>query len=487
MTIQELKSIIAGDETKTLELKKTTGELKDAMHAACAFLNTDGGWLIFGIAPTSLKILGQDVTDNTQRELSQALSGLEPAVTVDVEYVDVPEQAGKKVIAIHFDAFVWGHTPFTYLGRPYYRVESTTKAMPRDMYDERLRANRPQYFAWERQKADGFTTADLDEERIRGTLRLGSESGRVPTTSLTEPITKVLEKLELLTDGVPNNAAVMLFGNKITGYPQLRMRMARFLGNNKMEFIDNQRAEGNFFELLDAGMAFFFKHLSLSGKITGVMREEHLEIPVAALREALVNALCHRQYEKFNLTIGIAIYDDRIEIESPGIFPPQITPENIKEPHGSFPYNPIIANVLFKTTFLENWGSGASRIITACEKQNIPAPTWTTDGGFVRIAFLRPQKQLDPSSTPQVPPKYTPSTPQVQKLIGGMGEFYMSLKDMLNVLGFKDRKTFRESYLTPALSEGAIEQKYPDSPHHPRQMYRLTAKAIEWLKSNQNK
>ena len=58
---------------------------------------------------------------------------------------------------------------------------------------------------------------------------------------------------------------------------------------------------------------------------------------------------------------------------------------------------------------------------------------------------------------------------------------------MLNVLGFKDRKTFRESYLTPALSEGAIEQKYPDSPHHPRQMYRLTAKAIEWLKSNQNK
>ena len=71
MTIEDTKQLIADDEHRTLELKKTTGELKDGMQSACAFQNTEGGWLIFGIAPTSLKIVGQMVTDNTQRELAQ--------------------------------------------------------------------------------------------------------------------------------------------------------------------------------------------------------------------------------------------------------------------------------------------------------------------------------------------------------------------------------------------------------------------------------
>ena len=75
MGIEDIKRIIAGDETRTLELKKTTGELKDGMHSACAFLNTDGGWLIFGIAPTSLKVLGQVVTDKTRQEIANALTG----------------------------------------------------------------------------------------------------------------------------------------------------------------------------------------------------------------------------------------------------------------------------------------------------------------------------------------------------------------------------------------------------------------------------
>lgn len=103
MTIDDIKALIAADESRTLELKKTTGELKDGMHSACAFLNTDGGWLIIGITPKSLKIIGQEVTDSTKREIAQALSGIEPAVDVAVEYVDVPEHPGNKVIAMHFD------------------------------------------------------------------------------------------------------------------------------------------------------------------------------------------------------------------------------------------------------------------------------------------------------------------------------------------------------------------------------------------------
>lgn len=202
--------------------------------------------------------------------------------------------------------------------------------------------------------------------------------------------------MNLLKNGNPTNGAVILFSNNIEEYPQFRLRMARFLGTDKNEFIDNQRAEGNFFDLLDAGMAFFFKHLNLSGKITNhsLQREERLEVPYHALREALINSLCHRQWEKHNLTGSIAIYDDRIEIANPGIFPPQISPESIKEPHESYPYNLKIAEALYKSTYLESWGSGAKRIMDACREQGVEEPTWRWYGGFVIVTFKRPTRNV---------------------------------------------------------------------------------------------
>ena len=510
MNIEELERLIANDENVHLELKKTTGELKDGMHTACAFLNGAGGWLVFGVAPKSLKILGQEVTDNTQREIAQALSGLEPAVSVDIQYIDVTDRPGCQVIAMYFEAFVWGTAPYTYHGSPYYKVESTTKLMPRTMFEERLRANKPNYYAWERQTADGITIDDMDEKLIRGALRLGVEKNRMPATALTEPLSDVLGKLELLNDGVPNNAAAALFSTKLRGYTQMQLRLARFRGTNKIEFIDNQRVEGNFFQLLDAGMAFFLKHLNMSGKIVGFRREENMEVPAEALREALTNCLCHRQMEKYNLTPSIAIYDDRIEIENPGVLPPQLNTETIKQSHSSYPYNPIMAEVLYRTTFLESWGSGASRIMEACKAQNVPEPTWSINGGFICVTFVRPitdpmktpvglqlglcseqvgpklapssyqVRTKHPTSSPQVPPKFPTSSPQVLQLIEVMDEDYMSASNIMQKMELADRKNFNLLYLMPALANCIIERKYPDTPNHPRQQYKLTEQALEW-------
>ena len=505
MTIDNIKDLIIQDESRTLELKKSTGELKDGMHSACAFLNTEGGWLIFGVAPKSLKIIGQEVTDKTQQEIAQALAGLEPAVDVKVVYVDVPEHPGHKVIAMHFDGWVWGERPHTFHGCPYYKVESTTKVMPQDMYDERIRAHQPQMYAWERLVADSVTLADLNENLIRNCIRRGIDGGRIPESALYEPIGDILSKWKLLKNGIPTNGAVLLFSENIDEYPQFSLRMARFVGTNKNMFRDNQRAEGNFFELLEAGVAFCFKHLSLSGKITNhsLEREEQLEIPYHALREALINALCHRHWEKYNLTISLAIYDDRIEIASPGMFPPQITPENIKEPHESYPHNLKVAEALYRMTYLENWGSGARRIIDACQAQGVETPTWCSDGGFVTITFKRPdfksdtikidhkgedaiQKtdsaEEDPSSTPQAPLKHPLSTPQVELLIQKMGNSYMTMREMAEVCNIKDLKYFRESYIKPALDSGVIERLYPKHPKHPKQQYQLTKAAKELIK-----
>ena len=334
---------------------------------------------------------------------------------------------------------------------------------------------------------------------IEELLRLGVEKNRMPATALTEPLEDVLGKLELLNDGGPNNAAAALFSTKLRGYTQMQLRLARFRGTNKLEFIDNQRVEGNFFQLLDAGMAFFLKHLNMSGKIVGFRREENMEVPAEALREALTNSLCHRQLEKYNLTPSIAIYDDRIEIENPGVLPPQLNTETIKQSHGSYPYNPIMAEVLYRTTFLESWGSGASRIMEACKAQNVPEPTWSINGGFICVTFVRPitdpmktpvglqlglsseqvGPKLDPSSY-QVRTKFVPSSYQVRELIGVMTDKYTSLVEIIEHFNVKNKTRFRKEYILPALEEAAIECKYPDTPNHPRQQYKLTEQAIEW-------
>lgn len=389
MTIEDVKQLIVGDEHRALELKKTTGELKDGMQSACAFLNTEGGWLIFGIAPTSLKIVGQMVNDNTQRELAQALSGLEPIVDIRAQYVDIPDSGGKQLIALHFDGWQEGQIPYTYQGRPYIRVESTTRQMPREMYDERLRCSNPGRFAWDAQTADDMTIADLDEERIRNAVRGGIAGGRINASAENDSIESLLDKFKLLKDGKVTKAAVVLFGKNLYHYPQLMLRMAYFRGKDKMVFIDNKQAEGNFFDLLDAGIAFCFRHLSLSGEVKGLRREEHLEIPVEALREALTNALCHRRYDDPRATVSLAIFDDRLEITNPGRLPAPLTPESIKQPHGSYPYNLRIAQVLYLSTYLERWGTGVSRMIDFCREQGVPEPEYMADGYVVKIIFRK--------------------------------------------------------------------------------------------------
>ena len=389
MTIKDIETLIHTDETRNLELKKTTGELKDGMKSACAFLNTDGGWLIFGIAPTTLKMVGQDVTENTRREIAQALTHLEPALDVEVNYVDLPNSNGKQVIVMHFDKWVWGKEPYTYHKCPYYRIESVTKEMPRDMFVERLKAARPHVFAWENQTAESVTLDDMDEERIRNAVRLGIAGGRINASAEGATVETLLGKLKLLNNGKPTNAAVMLFGKNTDDYPQLLLRMACFKGNDKNEFLDNKQEMGNFFDLLDAGTAFCFRNLRLAGKIVGMRREEQLEIPAEALREALINALCHREYDNPRASVSLAIYYDRIEIVNPGHFPAQLTPENIKLQHDSFPFNLKIAQVLYQTTYLESWGSGVRRMVKLCEAQHLAEPEYRLGNNTVTVIFRR--------------------------------------------------------------------------------------------------
>ena len=403
MTIEDIKRLIANDESRVLELKKSTGELAKGMQTLCAFLNADGGWLFFGITP-KLEIVGQNVTDSTQREIAHEITKIEPAIRLPLEIVDVPGHPDCCVIGIHAEAAKFGDAPYTYDGRAYYKVESTTVLMPRSMFEERLRRSDPSRFAWESQTPSFLHLEDLDENMIRKSIMYGISKGRMPATSASEDTMTLLDKFAMVENGKIKNAAAALFTKRPQDYPQFLLRMARFRGNEKRDFVDNMRLSGNFFELLDAGLAFLFKHLNQSGVVKGIRREEQLEIPVEALREALTNALCHRQLDSPSGSVGIAIYDDRVEIENAGHLPNELTVETIKQPHRSYPRNPIIANALYMTAYLESWGTGVSRMIDACKTAGVPEPKYSTDGLFVWITFKRPNLYTYSDTNPDTNP-----------------------------------------------------------------------------------
>lgn len=329
MNLAVIERRISGGETSTLELKKSTGQLNRVGETLCAFLNGEGGTAIVGVTSEG-KIVGQAVTDKTRREIAALLDRFEPPPAVEVEYVDLAD-TGRKLIML--EARLKGEArPFTFDGRPYQRVETTTSRMPRERYEslllDRMHARR----RWENQQAQGVEIDDLDHEEILRTVRLGIQTGRLPEGTGTE-IGEILDRLKLRDQDRLLDGAVVLFAkDPLPDYPQCKLRLARFKGSDKSEFLDNRQVHGHAFHILEQGMEFLLRHLPIAGRFEPgrVERIDEPLFPVAALREALVNALCHRDYAITGGAVDAAIYDDRLEIWSDGTLPFNQRPEDLK-------------------------------------------------------------------------------------------------------------------------------------------------------------
>ena len=212
----------------------------------------------------------------------------------------------------------------------------------------------------------------------------------MPESTDVNDVIGLLDGFKVRKEGALRNAAAVLFCKEDTDYMQCLLRLARFKGKDNQIFIDNKQITGNIFRLIDAGMAFCFNHLSLSGVINGTYREEHLEIPAKALREALVNALVHRLYVKRGSSVSLAIYDDRVEIINPGTFPSYLTMAELRAGNMSELRNPTIAKVMYSRKTVETWGRGIKLILDECAKANLPEPQILAGGGYTRTVFMRP-------------------------------------------------------------------------------------------------
>ena len=389
MTLEELKKLIADDEGETVEVKETTGQRRDACETLCAFLNKDGGTVVFGVTKKG-KLTGQLMADTTKRDLFEVFQKFEPAADIEVSYVPVDDT--HTAIVCHVDG--GNRKPYIYDGKPYKRVQSSTTVMSQEEYERMLLARGGFRSEWEDQPNPELSLDDLDLDVIRDTARKAVRVGRLDESVDIENAATLLDHFKLRKNGTLLNGAAVLFGKADRiDYPQLEIKMGWFKGTDQRVFLDNSHVQGNVFKLMDAAMAFCFKHLNLAAWTSGkIVRDEKLEIPADALREALVNAFAHRSYENRSQTIYLAIYDDRVEIKNPGKFPPDFNLARLYSPpiQHSEPRNEKVARVLYLRKSIETWGRGLTRIANECNRVGLPVPEVKEKYGCVTTVFRRP-------------------------------------------------------------------------------------------------
>jgi ATP-dependent DNA helicase RecG len=358
----ELEQLVKRGESETLEFKKSTAQVRRAMETLCGMLNGAGGVVLIGVTPEG-KIYGQEISDKTLRGVAEQICHFEPPADIRQMRIDLGDN-GKEVLVLEAQPDPT-RRPYVFNGRPYQRVGPTTSVMPQEVY-HRLLAERPDSSTrWETLPAEGYGLAELDQEEILRTVRLGIAAGRLPESTGND-VPDILHRMGLVKEGRLNNATVVLFGTRfLPDYPQCQLRMARFRGVDKSEFLDQRQIEGHAFDLLDEAMLFLRRHLPVAGRIVPGLfeREDEPLFPLEALREALVNAFCHRDYTIAGGAVSLAIYDDRMEIWSDGTLPAGLSPADLKRDHPSKPRNPLIAKVFYLRGIIERWGRGTQKIV----------------------------------------------------------------------------------------------------------------------------
>lgn len=393
MDLADLQRLVGFGESAQLEFKRTTGERKEVAKTLCGMLNGRGGTVLIGVHDDG-RISGQQVNAGTQADIAAELGRIEPSTMPSFEVIAF--SGDRSVIALTVPG---GGGPFMYEGRPYIRVGPTTRAMPKAQYDllvlERLHGSN----RWENQQAHNVAIDDLDGAEVRRTIDEAIRRGRMDDPG-TRNIAELLRGLRLTREGVPLNAAVVLFGRGdalLPDYPQCVLRMARFRGTDKREFIDNRQVYGNAFDLIIRAQRFLRDHLPIAGRILPNVfeRQDDPLYPPAALREALANALCHRDYGIGGGGVNLAIYDDRLEITSAGGLPFGLTVAELLQPHTSRLWNPLIAEVFYRRGIIEAWGSGTLKMAELNRAAGLTPPEFEARPGEVTVRF-RSGRELGP-------------------------------------------------------------------------------------------
>ena len=337
-------------ESETLELKKSTSELKEALISIASILNKhQKGELYFGVGHDG-KVVGQTVTENTLREVSRAISEhIEPKIFPKVNEVVIEE---KHCVHVEFSG---NNVPYYAQGRAYMRVGDEDRQMSAKELERLILQKNQERMKWDKEICKEAKISDISTQKLKWFLKKAGKSF--------DTVENSLKKLGLLSQGKLLNTAVMLFGrNPEKFFPNAKLRCAVF-GETKAVTIDMQEYVGDLFTLIEKAEKYILENVHVGMRLEGMYRVDVPEIDKEAFREAVINAFCHRDYYLYD-SVNITIFKNKLEIRSPGLLYGGLTVEKIKTKEVSERRNELLAEMFHQVHFIEKWGRGIGLILS---------------------------------------------------------------------------------------------------------------------------
>jgi len=369
-------------ESETIELKKSLAELKEGLVSIAAILNKHGaGELWFGVAPSG-KPTGLDVTEKTLRDLSQAISAhIEPKIYPQVTTQTV---AGTNCIHIRFDG---QNAPYFAHGRAYMRVADADRQLSAAELEQIIVDKNQNALRWDTHPLDK-PWPDLDIKKVKNFAKRAG----LPWDALGDDDENRLQasliKLDLLQKGELCNAARLFFASQ-----PIQLRCAVFGTTDTVTIIDRHDFDGDILELIEEAQKYILKNIHIGMRLEGLYRVDVPEISMEALREAIINAFCHRDWRDPDY-VQVAIFKNRVEVRNPGGLFGGLTLAEMRKGNVSRRRNPLIADLFRRIEMVEGWGRGMPLIL-----ENAPSVEFRQVAGLFIASFARPSFSLNDQET----------------------------------------------------------------------------------------
>lgn len=380
--------LLSRHEGKTLEFKLDLSSPVNMLRSIVAFANSSGGILLLGVEDETRTVRGIEAPLDVQERLANIIStGINPPLMPAIEVLPWRD---KSVLAAEvFPSYSRPHhlvAAGTEKGT-YIRVGASNRRADKQMREELSRTARNEAY-------DEQPLPQLNSEAID--FRAASE--------LLAPFRTIrrrdLQSLHLVVKHqgrlVPTCGGIILFGsNRAAVFPDAWIQVGRFGGTTRTRIDDTRELRDHPVRNIEDATGFVRKHALRSFRIEGVRRDEKWSIPLPAVREAIINAVTHSDYSQMGAPIRVSVFDDRVEIESPGLLPFGLTVADILRGVSRL-RNRVIGRVFKELGLIEQWGSGVGRMVDSCREHGLPPPEFEEVATHFRVTF-----RLQPAARPE--------------------------------------------------------------------------------------
>jgi len=363
-------------ESQNIEWKETWKD--EYLKWICGFANANGGKIFIGkndkgeiIGLKNSKKLLEDIPNKIQNHLG---------IICDVILHNENEKQFIEIVVKPSEV------PISYKGKYHYRSGSTKQELKGASLNEFLLKKVGK--TWEEALEPQATFDDISDEAVKEFQYEAHQSQRYPLIKNETDYKNIFSNLRLYKNNYLKRSALILFGKDPRNFMiNAFVKIGKF-GNSESELLFQEVIEVNAFQLADKTIEVLDKkYFKKTISYQGLNRIETSEYPYKAVRECLLNAIIHRNY--FGPPIQISIYEDKFIVWNPGDLPEELTIDDLKVKHASYPRNPIMADVFFKAGLIETWGRGTIKMIEECKKARLPEPKFEILNGVIAVTFFK--------------------------------------------------------------------------------------------------